>query len=424
MRVAPPHARSSVRRRGPIRARSHHHRHRRKRSRRPLRPRLPAISAAARRPLRDRFHRTLPVPFAPRRPVPTSRRKRRLLRARSTQRPNRARLRPSKSPSRTSRKSARSSTSTNLLPPSIPRKSPRRKPSAASTSSTSSIPPPTTIATPSISFPESCRTRPASPTLPELRPTRPSPCSTASTSPNPPTDNSSSASALTPFAPSRSSPRASPPKTAKAQAAFFSLNTGIGDDHFRFFATDFIPSIQNKHGWRFDQFLPRFTFSGPIEKGRVWFYNAFDGEYDNTIYTELPVGADNDHPLRIGNLTKFQANLTSRNILTTSFLVNHLHDQYAFLSPQSPQLSNPKDVESAYVASVKDQHYFAGGQLLETGFAFDQYNLQLTPYGSLPYYVNPNTAGGSFYLRRRNPCPPLASPLQSLSPAAPVARPS
>jgi len=193
-------------------------------------------------------------------------------------------------------------------------------------------------------------------------------------------------------------PAREPAENGKGSGGLLSLNTGIGDDHFRFFATDFIPSVQNKHGWRFDQFLPRFTFSGPIEKGKIWFYNAFDGEYDNTIYTELPVGADNDHALRIGNLTKIQTNLSSRNILTTSFLVNHLHDQYAFLSPQSPQLSNPKDVESAYVASVKDQHYFAGGQLLETGFAFDQYNLQLTPYGSLPYYVNPNTAGGSFYL--------------------------
>jgi hypothetical protein len=192
-------------------------------------------------------------------------------------------------------------------------------------------------------------------------------------------------------------PSREPAEAGKGSGGLLSLNTGIGDDHFRFSATDFIPSVQNKHGWRFDQFLPRFTFSGPIEKGKMWFYNAFDGEYDNTIYTELPAGADNDHALRLGNLTKTQTNLTARNILTASFLVNHLHDQYAYLSPQSPQLSNPKDVESAYVASTKDQHYFAGGQLLETGFAFDQYTVQLTPYGILPYSVNPNTANGSYY---------------------------
>ncbi len=189
-----------------------------------------------------------------------------------------------------------------------------------------------------------------------------------------------------------------PAEAGKGPAGLLVLNTGTGDDHFRFWATDFIPSMQNKHGWRFDQFLPRFTFSGPIEKGKIWYYNALDIQYDNTIFTELPVGADNDHILRIGNLTKLQANLTPRNILTTSFLLNELNDQYAFLSPQSPQLANPKDIASAYIASIKDQHYFTGGELLETGFAFVQYNDHLTPYGNSPYFVNTETAGGNYYL--------------------------
>jgi len=189
-----------------------------------------------------------------------------------------------------------------------------------------------------------------------------------------------------------------PAEAGKGSGGLLSLNTGIGDDHFRFYATDFIPSVQDKHGLRFDQFLPRFTLSGPVEKGKIWFYDALDGEYDNTIYTELPIDEDNDHTLRIGNLTKLQANLANRNILTTSFLVNHLHDQYDYLSPQSPQLSNPKDVESTYVANIKDQHYFSGGHLLEAGFAFDQYNLQQIPYGTIPYSINPNTAEGSYYL--------------------------
>jgi hypothetical protein len=82
--------------------------------------------------------------------------------------------------------------------------------------------------------------------------------------------------------------------------------------------------------------------------------------------------------------------------------VNHLHDQYSGLSPQNPQLSSPKDVESAYLASVKDQYYFKGGELLEAGLAFDQYNLKWTPYGTSPYFIAPetfgDTASGSYYL--------------------------
>ena len=193
-------------------------------------------------------------------------------------------------------------------------------------------------------------------------------------------------------------PSREPAEAGKGSAGLLQLDTGIGDDHFRIWATNFIPSVQNKHGWRFDQFLPLFTFSGPIVKRKAWFYNAFDGEYDNVVYTALPVGQDNDHILRLGNLTKFQTNVTNRNILTTSFLINHLNDQYAFLSPQSPQLSNPRDVETSYFPSIKDQHYFNNGLLVETGVAFDQYNINLTPYGTNPYFVNTNTTGGSYYL--------------------------
>jgi hypothetical protein len=194
-------------------------------------------------------------------------------------------------------------------------------------------------------------------------------------------------------------PAREPAEFGKGSGGLLLLNSGIGNDRFRFFATNFLPSFQNKGGWKFDQFLPRLTFSGPLQKRKVWFYDAFDGEYDNIVYTELPANADNDHLLRIGNLAKLQANITSRNIVTGSFLVNHLHDDYDGLSPLSPQLSNPRDVESAYLASVKDQYYFRGGELLEAGLAFDQYNLRSTPYGTLPYSINSDqTAGGSYYL--------------------------
>src|ERR1019366_6527773 len=48
------------------------------------------------------------------------------------------------------------------------------------------------------------------------------------------------------------------------------------------------------------------------------------------------------------------------------------------------------------------QYYFKGGELLEAGLAFDQYNLKWTPYGTSPYFITPetfgDTASGSYYL--------------------------
>jgi hypothetical protein len=194
-------------------------------------------------------------------------------------------------------------------------------------------------------------------------------------------------------------PSREPAEDGKGSGGVLNLNTNNGDDHFRFYGTDFIPSVQDKHGIRFDQFLPRLTYSGPIVKRKVWFYDGFDGEIDQVIFTELPVGQDSDHIYRAGNLFKVLSNVTNRDIVTTSFLVNGLHDQYYGLSPLSPQTANPKEEESAFVASVKEQHYFPGKELLEVGGGFNQYNLRTIPYGTSPYFVNSdNTAGGNYYL--------------------------
>ena len=192
-----------------------------------------------------------------------------------------------------------------------------------------------------------------------------------------------------------------PAEYGKASAGVLRMNTLSGDDHYRFAATDFIPSVQNKNGLTFDKVDPRINFSGPLRKGKMWFFNALEGEYDNVVITELPSNADSNHIWRVSNLAKVQTNLTSRNILTTSFLYNHFHDEYLGLSSLAPQQASPVDVEAAYVANVKDQHYFRGGELLETGFGFVQNDLNEYPHGSLPYFVTPETSGGSYYLASR-----------------------
>jgi hypothetical protein len=183
----------------------------------------------------------------------------------------------------------------------------------------------------------------------------------------------------------------------KGSGGVILLETGIGDDHFRFIATDFIPSWQNKNGWTFDQVNPRLTLSGPIVKKKIWFFDALDGAYRNEVVTELPVDQNEDVVTRLGNLAKVQANLTSRNILTTSFNLNEYHDQHAGLSPQNPQAATPAVGQPAYQGGIKDQHYFAAGALLEVAFGFNRYDLNQIARGMEPYFISPETAGGNYY---------------------------
>jgi hypothetical protein len=211
-------------------------------------------------------------------------------------------------------------------------------------------------------------------------------------------------------------PSREPAEFGKGSGGVLALNTRMGDDHFRVTSTDFIPGLQTIKGISIGEWTPIYTMSGPIRKGKMWFIDALDGEYDNTIIKQLPSGSDADHSWRVDNLAKLQSNLTTRNIVTASFLSNYLHDQYAGLSVLQPQPTTPTDSETAYIGSLKDQYYFRGA-LLETGFGVDQYSVALTPQGNAPFIQlapgSPNSQlfAGNYYLHENT----LARRVQGLS---------
>jgi Carboxypeptidase regulatory-like domain len=193
-------------------------------------------------------------------------------------------------------------------------------------------------------------------------------------------------------------PSREPAEYGKGSGGVLALNTRMGDDHFRVTSTDFTPSIQTIKGLSIGQWPPIFTVSGPIRKGKMWLIDAFNAEYDNNIVQQLPSGADSDHIWRVDNLAKLQSNLTTRNIVTLSFLSNYYHDEYDGLSDLQPQPTTPTDAETAYIGSFKDQYYFRGGALLETGFGVGQYSLAFTPHGNAPYIETTGLAAGNYYL--------------------------
>jgi len=194
-------------------------------------------------------------------------------------------------------------------------------------------------------------------------------------------------------------PSREPAEFGKGSGGVLALNTRMGNDHFRVTSIDFIPGVQDINGISLGQWMPAVTLSGPIRKGKAWFIDAFDGEYDNNITKQLPSDADSDHVWRVDNLAKLQSNLTTRNIVTLSFLSNYYHDEYAGLSVLQPQPTTPLDAETAYIGSAKDQYYFRGGALLEAGFGVSQYGVALTPHGDGPYVQTTEGAAGNYYLR-------------------------
>jgi hypothetical protein len=187
----------------------------------------------------------------------------------------------------------------------------------------------------------------------------------------------------------------------RGSAGVVALETTMGDDHFRFYATDFIPSVQQHNGLHLQNVTPRFAFSGPIKKGKAWFYAAVDGEYDQNIYSNLPANADRDYFWRLSTLLRAQVNLTPGNRLTASFVEDRSRDDYAGLSITQPLSTTTTDRDSTHLANIKDEISWANGALLEFGFGFMESNANSQPLGDQTYVQIPGSAYGNFYLTSR-----------------------
>ena len=137
--------------------------------------------------------------------------------------------------------------------------------------------------------------------------------------------------------------------------------------------------------------------SGPIDKGRSWFYNAFDTFYDVNTVSQLPSGQNRSRDMTASDLTRLQVNLSPSNILTGSLLFNYIDRDRNGLSILDPVSTTVNSRDSLYFASMKDQIYFAGGALTEIGFASSRVYSRQSPQGDQIFDILPTGERGNYF---------------------------
>ena len=188
-----------------------------------------------------------------------------------------------------------------------------------------------------------------------------------------------------------------PVEYGRAAGGVIAFSTEMGDNRFRFNATNFIPAFHNINGIRFDKFVPRFTFSGPLVKNRAWFFDGLELEYDDIYIRELPQGADTNHLSRGSNLVRFQVNTTPSNIVSTGLLYNIYHSPYDGISSLVPQQATTRRNTIAWLPYFRDQFSFHNGALLDAGVGIQRIRDGYEPYGSIPFQITPEQSQGSYF---------------------------
>ncbi len=190
-----------------------------------------------------------------------------------------------------------------------------------------------------------------------------------------------------------------PAQYGKYSGGVLAIESGMGDDRYRFSGTDLIPSIATHKGFHINGWDPHGSFSGPIKKGKAWFLTAPESEYDLELINELPPGADSNTRWRWGDLAKTQINLTPSNILTTDFLFNEFRSDHAGLSRFNPVETTAQLNQSMYHLSAIDQFTLSNGTLMEYGIAFSRFHSAELPMGNATYVLTPETSSGNYFQR-------------------------
>jgi hypothetical protein len=183
---------------------------------------------------------------------------------------------------------------------------------------------------------------------------------------------------------------------AHSGANILSLETPDGDDKWRFGTTDPAPGINVQEGVHLGNWYPRFTFSGPIEKGRLWFADSVSLQHTFAVVQGLPRGSDTSEEWAGDNLLRLQYNLTPKHILHASFLYNRAYDTDLGLDALDPDSTTVTGKQERYFASLKDQIWLHD-TLFELGIAADTGTLEYTPQGSLPYVLLVNGSSGNYF---------------------------
>jgi len=183
---------------------------------------------------------------------------------------------------------------------------------------------------------------------------------------------------------------------AHAVAGIILLNTQTGDDRLRFGVTDFIPDVTFQQGTHFGDWYPRFTFSGPLRKGKIWFSDAMTLLHTFTYIPGLPSGQDTDANWSADNLLRLQVNFTPKNIFQANFLYNWFFDPHQGLGPLTPLSTTLENRSRRYFVSAKDQAW-TGRTLFEIGAAVDTGTSSGAPQGTGAYIVTPSAASGDYF---------------------------
>jgi hypothetical protein len=182
--------------------------------------------------------------------------------------------------------------------------------------------------------------------------------------------------------------------------AVTSVETRSGTEKFNVNAQSFFPRVRRRGGsfGGIEAFTPRVTFSGPISKDKLRFFQSFEYRFIRTPIESLPSLSRDTGLESFDSLSQIDWDINERNHLTTTFSLFPQKLRYVGLNTFNPQEVTPNFKQRGFLWAVNDRLIINQKSVLESSFSIKQFDADVFPStAGAPMNLAPDVNSGSFF---------------------------
>ena len=182
--------------------------------------------------------------------------------------------------------------------------------------------------------------------------------------------------------------------------ALTTVQTRSGSDKFRANATSFFPRVRRRDGSfvGIEAFTPRVTFSGPLIKDKLKFFQSFEYRFIRTPVENLPPLSRDTDLESFDSVSQLDWDIDAKDHLTGTFSLFPEKLRYVGLNTFNHQDVTPNFKQRGFLLALNERRIINSTSILESSFSIKQFDADVFPSsGVAPMNLAPDLNSGSFF---------------------------
>jgi hypothetical protein len=183
-------------------------------------------------------------------------------------------------------------------------------------------------------------------------------------------------------------------------SAVTSVQTRSGSDKFQANATSFFPRLRRRGGSfvGIAAFTPRVTFSGPIIKDKLKFFQSFEYRFVRTPVENLPPLSRDTDLESFDSLSQLDWEIGRNDHLTATVSLFPEKLRHVGLNTFNHQGVTPNFKQRGFLVAINERKVINNKSVLESSFSIEQFDADVFPSsGIAPMNFAPDQNSGSFF---------------------------